>query len=133
MNLKSKTRIAAKVLKCSPKRVKMDPSALQDISEAITKGDIRNLVGSKIIVKEQKKNVSRVRANHILRQKRKGRRDNAGSRKGKHTARLPAKKAWMVKVRLQRSFIKELKEKSLIEGKTYTDLYSKVKGGFFRK
>jgi len=132
MNLKTKKKMAGRVLRCSPKRVKLDPSALEDVKEAITKGDIRNLVGSKIIVKEQKKNVSRARANKILLQKRKGRRSNAGSRKGKHGARVNSKQVWMNKVRLQRKFIKELKEKSLIESKTYSNLYSKVKGGFFR-
>ena len=128
----NKKKAAARVLKCSPKRVKFDPSGLQDISEAITRGDIRNLVGSKLIVKNQKKNVSRARANKTLAQKRKGRQKNAGSRKGKHGARVNSKSLWMIKVRLQRSFIKELKEKGLIDPKTYRDVYAKVKGGYFR-
>jgi len=38
----------------------------------------------------------------------------------------------MLAVRGQRNFIKELKDKSLVEGKTYRNLYSKVKGGYFR-
>ena len=132
MDLNTKKKIAGRVLKCSSKRVKFDPAALEDIKEAITKGDIRNLIGSKIIVKEQKKNISRARANKILTQKRKGRRANAGSRKGKHGARINSKQVWMNRVRLQRKFIKELKEKALVEPKTYSNLYAKVKGGYFR-
>ena len=132
MNLGSKKKMAARVLGVSPKRVKIDPSSSQDVSEAITRGDLRNLVGSKVIVKEQKKGSSRVRARKTLTQKRKGRQSNAGSRKGKHGARANPKETWMAKVRLQRKFIKELKDKEKIEAKTYRNLYNKVKGGFFR-
>ncbi|MFT4325879.1 MAG: 50S ribosomal protein L19e [Candidatus Woesearchaeota archaeon] len=132
MDVGKKKKIAAKVLKCSPKRVKFDPAGLEDIQEAITRGDIRNLVGSKIVVKEQKRNNSRSRARKTLEQKRKGRRKNPGSRKGKHGARVSSKQTWMIKVRLQRAFIKELKDKGHIDGPTYRNLYAKVKGGYFR-
>jgi large subunit ribosomal protein L19e len=132
MNLKAKKQVAARTLKCSPKRVKFDIAGLKDVEEAITRGDIRNLVGSKLIVKEQKKGSSRARARKILVQKRKGRQAGAGSRKGTHGARVRPKKVWMAKVRLQRAFIKELKNKDLIEQKVYSNLYSKVKGGYFR-
>jgi large subunit ribosomal protein L19e len=132
MNLKTQKRIAAKVLKCSPKRVVLDQASSQDIKEAITRADIKNLVSSNLIVKLQKKNNSRSRIRKNMIQKRKGRRSGPGSRKGKHGARVSSKGLWMIKVRLQRSFIKELKDKTLIEATTYRNLYSKVKGGYFR-
>lgn len=132
MDLKTQKKIAGNVLKCSPKRVVFDESSLSDIKEAITRADIRNLVGSKIVVKAQKKGSSRSRIRKNLTQKRKGRKSGAGSKKGKQTARLPSKRSWVLKVRLQRSFIKELKQKKLISPETYRNLYSKVKGGFFR-
>lgn len=132
MDLKAKKKVAARVLKCSPKRVKFDSAGLKDVEEAITRGDIRNLVGSKLIVKNQKAGNSRSRARKIMVQKRKGRQSGAGSRKGKHGARVNSKDVWMAKVRLQRTFIKELKDKDLVEPKVYRNLYSKVKGGFFR-
>lgn len=132
MNLKTQKRIAAKVLKCSPKRVVFDQEGLADIKEGITRADIRNLANSKLIVKAQKKSISRSRARKKLEQKRKGRQSNSGSRKGKHGARIRPKTEWMKKVRLQRSFIKQLKDTSKIAPKTYTSLYTKVKSGYFR-
>lgn len=132
MNLKTQKQIAAKVLKCSPKRVVLDPASSADIKEAITRADVKRLVGSKLIAKAQKKSISRSRARKTLVQKRKGRQVGQGSRKGKHGARVSSKSQWMAKVRLQRAFIKELKEKDIISQKAYSDLYGKVKGGYFR-
>jgi large subunit ribosomal protein L19e len=132
MNLKTQKRIAAKVLKCSPKRVVFDTQGVADIKEAITRADLRSLVGSKLIVKAQKKGNSRSRARSILTQKRKGRQSGSGTRKGTHGARAPRKRTWVIKVRSQRDFIKELKTKGKVSAKTYTDLYTKVKSGYFR-
>jgi len=132
MNLKTQKRIAADVLKCSPKRVVFDSASLSDIKEAITKADIRNLAGSKVIVKAKKSSISRSRIRKDLVQRRKGRKSGAGSKKGTKGARLPSKQVWMAKVRVQRKFVQELREKSLISMDTYRNLYAKVKGGFFR-
>lgn len=132
MNLKTQKRIAAKVLKCSPKRVVFDGASVSDIKEAITKADVRNFVGSKVIAKAKKSSISRSRIRKAIVQKRKGRKNGPGSKKGKHGARLSSKKSWITKVRSQRDFIKELKEKKVISMETYRSLYSKVKGGYFR-
>ncbi len=132
MKLNIQKKLAGKILKASPKRVKLDPARGEDIKEAITKADLKSLIAEGAITKKQKKGVSRARANKILRQKRKGQRKNAGSRKGKATARQPKKEAWMNKIRKQREFLKELKQKGYLESKTYNDLYKKAKGGFFR-
>ena len=132
MELKTQKRIAAKVLKCSPKRVVFDQESLGDIKEAITRADIRNLVGSKLIAKANTQNISRSRIKKSLQQKRKGRKSGPGSRKGKQTARLASKKSWVAKARVQRSFAKELRDNKTITQKTYKDLYTKIKGGYFR-
>ncbi|MEM2121569.1 MAG: 50S ribosomal protein L19e [Candidatus Woesearchaeota archaeon] len=132
MNLKSKKRIAAKVLGCSPKRVVFNPERLEEIKEALTREDIRALVKDGAIIKKPKKSNSSFRIKKIKKQKAKGRRKGYGSRKGKKTARLPKKEAWMNKIRAQRALLKRLKEKKLISNETYRDLYLKAKGGFFR-
>ena len=132
MELRTQKRIAGSVLKCSTKRVYFSPDHLEEIKEAITKQDIRELINANVIQKVPKKGVCRVNARKQLEQKRKGRRTGQGSRKGKHTARLSKKEAWVTKVRKQRTFLKELKTKSLVTGVNFNDLYSKVKGGFFR-
>jgi len=132
MNLRSKKKIVSRLLKCGTTRVKFDIESLTKIKEAITRADLRGLIKDKIISKKQKKGISRSRALHTLKQKRKGRRKGAGSRKGKHTARLPSKKEWMAKIRTLRSLLKHLRDKKIITAKTYHNLYNKAKGGFFR-
>ena len=132
MKLNNQKRIAASLLKTSKKNVWLDPTKFEEIKEAITKTDIRALIADKVIKGKPKRgiSISRIRKNII--QKRKGRRKGTGSRKGKRTARLPKKKRWMAAIRLQRAFIKELKDKKIITPTTYHTLYLKTKGGFFR-
>lgn len=132
MNLKVQKRIAAEILKCSPKRVYFDTESLDEIKEAITKEDLRGLISSGAIAKKSAQGVSRGRARQTLVQKRKGRQRNAGSIKGKIGARLPSKESWMNKVRLQREFLRELKTLGVIDKKTFRILYLKSKGGMFR-
>ncbi len=132
MKLNTQKRLAAAVMNCSEKRVLFDQDAVESISEAITKEDIRQLVNEGVITKKPVRGISRVRANKILVQKRKGRRKGAGSHKGKRTARLPAKEAWMNKIRAQRGLLSTLRSEEAISQKDYRDLYNKAKGGFFR-
>jgi large subunit ribosomal protein L19e len=132
MELKTQKRIAADVLNCSPKRVFFSPDHLEEIKESITKHDIRELINANIIQKQPKAGVSRGNARKLIEQKRKGRRKSHGSRKGKATARLPKKEVWKHKVRLQREFLKKLKERGMISIAIFNDLYRKSNGGFFR-
>lgn len=125
-------RLAAAILKCSPKRVKLDTEKLKEIKEAITKEDVRQLVKEGNIWKKHKKGISKARHRKIISQKRKGRRKGWGSAKGKKTSRLSKKDAWMSRIRAQRKFLKMLKGKNAIEKRTYRELYLKSKGGFFR-
>ena len=130
--LTTQKRLSAQILKCSPKRVKFDVNSLEDIKEAITKADIRGLINDKAIIKIQAEGVSRGRARKRDSQRRKGRQKGPGSRKGSRTARYPRKRAWIDRVRLQRKFLKLLRDKKVVDKKTYHDLYLKSKGGFFR-
>lgn len=132
MKLTVQKRLASQVLKCSPKRVKLAPSRLADISKGITKSDIAGLVGEGLIEKIPARGVSRVRARVKAAQRRKGLQRGPGKRKGKKTALVNSKSAWMIKIRLQRSFLKELKEKKILEQAAHKDLYRKAGGGFFR-
>ncbi len=132
MKLNIQKRLAADVLKCSKKRVILDQDYTDEIKEAITKADIRGLISNKIIKKRPIKGVSKARARKIKLQKSKGRQKGPGSRKGKRTARLPKKDAWISKIRSQRRLIKILREKKVIDTETYQKIYLKAKGGFFR-
>ncbi len=132
MKLDVQKRIAGKILKCSPKRIRFDTSRLEDISKAIRRLDIKSLINQGAITKLPAKGVSRGRARHNSAQKQKGRRRGHGSRRGKKTARLPAKEVWMDKIRLQRRILKHLRDNQKIALQTYGELYLKAKGGFFR-
>ncbi|MFW6378871.1 MAG: 50S ribosomal protein L19e, partial [Nanoarchaeota archaeon] len=120
------------VLDCSPKRVHFAPDRINDIKEAITKADIKALINDGTISKIPEKGVSRARANKRLVQRRKGLQRGPGKRKGKPTATLPRKTSWISKIRVQRSFLKELREKEIIDRDVFKQLYAKSKGGFFR-
>jgi large subunit ribosomal protein L19e len=132
MKLNNQKRIAADILKCSAKRIKLDGDRLSDIKEAITKADIRGLIKDKAIIKVHAKGVSRGRARKRLVQKRKGKQRGAGSKQGSRNARLPKKRAWINKIRAQREFLRKLKEKKIINQTLHRELYLKSKGGFFR-
>ena len=132
MKLTVQKRLAASILGCSPSRVKFAPDRLADIKEAITKADIRSLINDGVIIKEQAKGISRARANKRASQRAKGLQRGPGKRKGKVTALVPRKEAWMVKIRVKRDFIKELREKEIVDAAGYKNLYRKAKGGFFR-
>ena len=132
MKLTVQKRLAASVLNCSKKRVQFVAERLPDIKEAITKADIRALVSEGVVTKVQEKGVSRGRARHKAGQRRKGLQRGPGKRKGKKTSIVSRKEAWMTKIRAQRVFLAELKEKSLVDAEAYKNLYRKSKGGFFR-
>jgi large subunit ribosomal protein L19e len=125
-------KLASQILKCSKKRIWFDPNSPDEIKEAITKVDVRSLINKGIIKRKPMKGISKSRARKRKEQRKKGRQKGSGSRKGKRTARLPKKRAWIGKIRIQRMFLKSLRDKKLIEVATYRTLYGKCSGGFFR-
>jgi large subunit ribosomal protein L19e len=131
MDLHGQKKLAAKTFNVGKKRIKLNTEKIDKLKDAITRFDIRKLEGTAVIVK-QKKGVSRVRAKKIADQKRKGRKKGAGSKKGPKYSRISRKRLWINKVRIQREFIKELKEKSILSKEFYRKIYSMVGGGFFR-
>ncbi|MBN2368537.1 50S ribosomal protein L19e [Candidatus Woesearchaeota archaeon] len=132
MKLNIQKKLAAKIAKRSPKKVKIDNTKREEVKEAITRVDLKSLIKDGVIAIKQEKGVSRGRARKNKSQKVRGRKKGHGSRKGKANARLPDKEKWMAKIRLQRSFLKELKTSGKLSNENYKDLYRKSKGGFFR-
>lgn len=125
-------RLAGTVLKVGPKRVRFDPARLNDIKNAITKEDIRQLISEGVISAVPERGISRSRAKKNTVQKSKGLRKGYGKRKGRASARTPTKTTWINRVRAQRAFLKELKEKKMISSADFNEMYRKAKGGFFR-
>jgi len=132
MNLKNQRRMASELLKCGVNRVWVDPNRSEDVSDAITRADVRVLINSGTIVARQKKGVSRGRAEFEKAQKRKGRQSGHGSRRGKKGARKPSKERWMQAIRPIRRKLKELRDTGKIDPSTYRIYYLKAKGGVFK-
>lgn len=131
MNLKPQKRIAAEILKCGENRVYLDPYLIEDISLAITREDIRNLIKQGVIQKKYKKGNSKYRKNLRHERKKKGRARGLGKRKGTKHARTPKKRAWIMKIRPIRRELKKLRNRKLITTANYRKLYKNAKGGMF--
>lgn len=132
MNLSLQKRLAAQLLKIGESRVWIDPESMEDVSKAITKEDIRGLIKQNVIQEKPKHGISRGRARKLDIQRKKGRRKGHGQRKGTKTARTPAKRKWMNKVRSLRRALRGMRSSGKLDNKQHNMLYKKVKGNFFR-
>jgi large subunit ribosomal protein L19e len=116
MKLNKKKELAAKTLKVGKNRIILENSGMQEISEAITKQDIRDLFSEGIIKIKQKKG----RKKNV---KRKTKR-----RDGKIKMKPKKRKQEYVKItRKLRKYIKGLKEQGKIDKKEYEDLRKKIR------
>ncbi|HEX7392842.1 MAG TPA: 50S ribosomal protein L19e [Thermoplasmata archaeon] len=132
MDLSNQRRIASQLLKCGVNRVYIDPNRAEDVTDAITRADVRTLINSGAVYARQKKGVSRGRAEHNIAQRRKGRQTGQGSRRGKKGARKPSKQRWMQAIRPMRQKLKELRDEGKIDTRTYRKYYLQAKGGVFK-
>lgn len=132
MNVSNQRRMAAKIMKCGVNRVKMNPNNLEDISEAVTRDDIRKLIRERIIEKRPKAGISGGRKRHVQVQKEGGKRKGHGSRKGSKYARLPRKRRWISVIRPIRRVLKEFRSDEVISDETYRYYYRHASGGMFR-
>jgi large subunit ribosomal protein L19e len=130
LNLRSKRRLAASVMKVGVDRVIFDDEYSDLIQDAITRSTIRGLVGFGAIRKAPEKGVSRGRFRETARRLKRGR--GPGSIEGTKLARTPRKDAWVTKVRALRWRLKVAKDRKEISTETYRRLYKQVKGGQVR-
>ena len=122
--------MAAEILKGGIDKVWIDPNNLEEVSQAITKIDIRNLIKKGIIKKKKTNYQSRARARKILKQKKEGRKGGRGRKKG--SVAKKKKEMWMKTVRALRRELKFMRERGELTPSNYRKLYKMVKGGFFR-
>jgi large subunit ribosomal protein L19e len=132
MTFEGPRRLAGAIMKVGTTRVKFDPARLEEVSEALTKDDIRSLIKSGAITKDPKKGISRGRARAKKKQKLKGRSKGVGRRGGTAKARTPAKKKWMNKIRAIRDELRMMREKKEITPTEYRKLYLQSKGNMFQ-
>ena len=131
-DLRNQRRMAASILKCGRNRVWMDSDRTDEIAKAVTRGDIKILIGGGAIKSRQIQGVSRGRKKFRQKQKEKGRRKGQGSRKGAKYARMPRKERWIKTIRPIRTYLRQLRDDKSIEKSVYRRYYRKAKGGEFR-
>ena len=113
-------------------RVWVNPDYLEEVSSAVQKADIRQLIEDGLIKARPIKGISRGRARKAAEQKAKGRRKGPGSRKGSRNSRDPKKNRWMRLIRAQRRVLKDLRGNEPLTASQYRYYYRKAKGGSYR-
>ncbi|MEA3329772.1 MAG: 50S ribosomal protein L19e [Nanoarchaeota archaeon] len=121
MNLRRKTKLASDTLKVGKKKIVFNIEKLDEIKEAITKQDIRDLKESGAIsIKEPKGRKKQV--------KRKTRR-----RVGKVKIRVKTRKQDYVKMtRKLRAYLKELKKQERLSQNVIIDARKKIRNKFYK-
>ena len=132
MNLTTQKRLAASILKVGVNRVWIDPDEIEEVSRAITRDGIKQLIDQGIIKAKPKTGISSYRSKKIKEQKKKGKRKGRGSIKGAKNARTPKKQVWMKTIRALRTDLKDMRDAGEIDRTTYRKLYKMAKGGAFR-
>ena len=132
MNLTTQKRLAASILKVGLNRVWIDPEQIEEVSRAITREGVKQLINNGAIKAKPKKGISSYRSKKIAEQKSKGKRKGRGSIKGAKYARTPKKQQWMKTIRALRKDLKEMRDADEIDATTYRKLYKMAKGGTFR-
>jgi large subunit ribosomal protein L19e len=132
VDVRYQRRMAAEILKCGINRVWIDPDQVDEVAEAVTRGDIRRLISYRVIQVRQKKGVTRgrTRATHI--QRLKGRRRGQGSRRGSKYARTPRKRKWIQSIRPLRAELARLRGEGDLDARTYRIYYRKARGAMFK-
>jgi large subunit ribosomal protein L19e len=131
VNLRKKRELIARMLGIGANRVKFEPDKLDDIADSITREDLRSLVKRGTIWTTKVKGTSRGRAK-TKQAIRKKSGLGPGSKKGKKTARMGKKSAYVTKIRSMRHHLKVLKDRNEINRQTYWSIYKKVNGGQVR-
>jgi len=132
MQITNQKKMAAQILKCGVNRVWVDPRYVDQVTGAVQKSDIRELIEEGLIKSLPITGTSRVRARKLAEQRAKGRRRGHGSRKGTARARLPKKERWMRTIRSQRRTLKDMRDDGTIDANRYRYYYRKAKGGSYR-
>lgn len=131
-DLSNQRRMAATLLKCGEGRIWIDPSRQEDLADAVTRKDIRGAIKAGVIQRLPIAGTSRGRARRLAEERRKGRHQGPGSRRGSPQSRVSKKERWMRRIRAQRSLLAELRSQKKIQPGAYRSFYQKAKGGMFR-
>lgn len=131
-DLANQKRMAAALLKCGVNRVWLDPARESDIEAAISRDDLRKLIGDGAIKAHAVKGNSRGRARIRMAQRSYGHRKGPGRRKGAAGARASSKRMWIGRIRAQRRALRNMRSDGRIERSLYRVMYRRASGGQFR-
>jgi large subunit ribosomal protein L19e len=120
-NLNKRKALASRVLGAGKNKIIFDVSRLEEVKEAITKQDIRDLFAEGII------RIAPARGRQIKEKRRTNRK--AGKIKRKIKLR---KVKYVILTRKLRKYIKDLKTAKKIDQHTYADLRKKIKSKIFK-
>jgi large subunit ribosomal protein L19e len=131
-DLSNQRRLAAAILKCGEGRVWVDPASQEELTDAVTRADIRSAIKAGVIRRKAIQGTSRVRARMHAAEVKKGRHQGAGSRRGTPHARITRKGRWIRRIRAQRDLLATLRQEKKIPPAVYREFYRRAKGGMFR-
>ena len=129
MKLNTARRLAAYEFKSGISRVWVDTNSIDQVMEAASRQDIRDLIRRNVIQVKQKKGNSNARLKKRVVQRSKERRRGPGSIKGTKYARFPRKDRWIKTIRALRDELRTMKKDNRIDAKTFRKFYVQVKGG----
>ncbi len=121
MNLRKKKQLAANTFGVGKERISFVNERLEEIKEAITKQDMRNLKEDGAIVIKERKG----RSKNVGRKRRKG----MGNVRRKVNTR---KKDYVIMTRKLRKVLKDKKEKGEMENKEVKELRKKIRNRTFK-
>jgi len=130
-DLSAQKRLAADVLDVGENRIWLDPEEQEELADAITREDIRELVDQGAVRAEPKSGNSRGKARERSAKRAYGHNTGAGSRKGKAGGRQSEKDRWTRTARAQRQTLRELRDDGVVTPAQYRALYNKARGGEF--
>ena len=131
VNLRAKKRLVSRIVGVGLHRVKFDNDHLDDITDAITRVNIRSLITANTIKIKRIVGTSHGRATLKKIQRRK-RGTKQGSKKGRKGARVGKKRVHITKVRALRYRLKVSKDRKEITNKEFWELYKMVGGNTIR-
>ena len=130
-DLSAQRRLAADVLDVGASRVRFDQEAQDEIADAITRDDVRELIEAGSITAKPAGGNSRGRARERAKKRAYGHRKGAGSRQGKKGGRQNPKKDWQSRIRAQRRTLREHRDSGRLDRSAYRQLYNQASGGEF--
>ena len=131
VNLRAKKRLVSRIVGVGVHRVKFDNDHLDDITDAITRVNIRSLITANTIKIKRIVGTSHGRPTLKKIQRRK-RGTKQGSKKGRKGARVGKKRVHITKVRALRYRLKVSKDRKEITNKEFWELYKMVGGNTIR-